>query len=134
RLSRSRGRRRHRHRGHLLQVVRRAAPLLLLAACIPGRHEVIGTACDDSHPCPDELPCVAKVCGGSGVGGGSAGGGAAGGGGTAGGGAAGGVAGGGVAGGGSAGGGATGGGSAGGAVPPCTGTNKLQDGNFESGF
>lgn len=67
----------------------RARALLLLVACIPGRHPVVGSACDATHPCPDELACVAGVCSdgsggaGGGGGGGSSGGGTGGGGATA---------------------------------------------------
>ncbi len=61
------------------------AALVLLAACIPGRHPVEGKPCDRDHACPDGLLCRNLVCvepgnfdGGSGGGsGGGAGGGSA---------------------------------------------------------
>lgn len=34
----------------------------LFGGCVPPLHEVIGRACDASHPCPDALLCVAGTC------------------------------------------------------------------------
>ena len=35
---------------------------MLLCACLPPLSSVEGKACDDAHPCPDALFCVANVC------------------------------------------------------------------------
>ena len=62
-------------------VSRRAALLVLLAGCLPARHEYVGGACDEQHRCPDALFCVDGRCrltpadaggAGGGAGGGSA--------------------------------------------------------------
>src|SRR5947207_202096 len=61
----------------------RPALALLLIACVPERHAVVGGACDALHECPDNLACQGGVCvddhgGAGGGGGGGAAGGAAG--------------------------------------------------------
>jgi hypothetical protein len=87
-------------------MVKRLAVLALLAlSCIPPVRDVHGYACDDAHPCPDNLPCVGNVCGGA-AGGGAMGGGSGGMGGGAGG----------------------GGGMAG---PSCSTPNEVPNGGFE---
>jgi hypothetical protein len=37
-------------------------PLLAVCACLPPLSGVEGKACDEAHPCPDALFCVANVC------------------------------------------------------------------------
>jgi hypothetical protein len=84
-------------------MVRRLAWLAVLAlSCIPPLRDVTGYACDGTHPCPDNLPCVGGVCGGSTGGGSGTGGG---------------------------GGGAGGGGMAG---PSCSSPNEVTNGGFET--
>lgn len=39
-----------------------SALVLLLSGCLPPLSAVEGKACDDAHPCPDALFCVANVC------------------------------------------------------------------------
>lgn len=39
-----------------------AALLGALAACFPAAHELVGRACDEAHPCPNALLCVAGTC------------------------------------------------------------------------
>ncbi len=64
--------------------MRRLAAALLVCACFPERHPLVGTRCDGNQRCPDELVCIADRCrpkgtdagadgdGGAGGGGGSA--------------------------------------------------------------
>lgn len=84
------------------------AALVLLVACIPGRHPVEGKPCDRDHVCPDGLLCRNLVCvepGNFGGGGGGSGGGSGGG---------------------------TGGGFGGGSAQACP-NNLLRGGGFEDG-
>ena len=36
--------------------------LVLIAACFPAPADLVGKACDVTHPCPEELVCTSSVC------------------------------------------------------------------------
>ncbi len=48
--------------GGVARAVAAALAVGALAACLPIPHALEGRACDDAHPCPGGLFCVAQVC------------------------------------------------------------------------